>query len=35
MSYLLGALGGLIKRDSAKFKKKSLEIFAIVFFIKC
>ena len=31
MSYLLGALGSLIKRDSAKFEKKSLNIFAIVF----
>ena len=31
MLYLLGALGSLIKRDSAKFEKKSLNIFAIVF----
>ena len=29
--YLLGAIGSLIKRDSAKFEKKSLNIFAIVF----
>ena len=33
MSYLLGALGSLIKRDSAKFEKKSLNNFAIVFFL--
>ena len=31
MLYLLGALESLIKRDSAKFEKKSLNIFAIVF----
>ena len=31
MLYLLGALGRLIKRDSAKFEKKSLNIFATVF----
>ena len=27
-----GALGNLIKGDSAKFERKSLKIFAIVFF---
>ena len=32
MLYLLGALGSLVKRDSAKFEKKSLNVFAIVFF---
>ena len=31
MLYLLGTLGSLIKRDLAKFEKKSLNIFAIVF----
>ena len=31
MLYLLGALGSLINRDSAKFEKKSLNIFAMVF----
>ena len=30
MLYLVGALGSLIRRDSAKFEKKSLNIFAIV-----
>ena len=29
--YLWGALGSLIKSDSAKFGKKSLKMFAIVF----
>ena len=29
--YLLGALGSLIKRDSAIFEKKSLKVFAITF----
>ena len=33
MSYLLGALGSLIKRDSAKFEKKSLNNFAIYIYI--
>ena len=32
---MLGALRSLIKRDSAKFEKKSLKTFDIVFFIKC
>ena len=31
MLYLLGALRSLIRRDSAKFEKKYLNIFAIVF----
>ena len=31
MLHLLGVLGSFIKRDSAKFEKKSLNIFAIVF----
>ena len=31
MLYLLGTLGILIKRDLAKFEKKSLNIFAIAF----
>ena len=29
--YLLGALGSLIKRDSAIFEKKSSKVFAIIF----
>ena len=35
MLYLLGAFGSVIKRDSAKYEKKSLKILAIVFFVKC
>ena len=31
MLYLLGVLGSLIKRDSTKFEKKSMNIFAVVF----
>ena len=31
MLYLLGILGSLIKRDSTKFEKKSMNIFAVVF----
>ena len=31
MLYLLGALRSLIKRDLAKFEKKYLNVFAIVF----
>ena len=31
LSYLWEALGSLIKSDSAKFEKKSLKMFAVVF----